>query len=93
MERFKQEARETMGDPLIQRLYDLHDECLELAESCKRNEEEFGVAALECIAYRVASEILARQHELAPEKYPDAQGRIRQINEAAAKRRKQPTEP
>lgn len=93
MERFKTAARESLGDALLDRLYDLYDECCDLADACAENGEELGVAALESVANRVFGEILMRQHELAPEKYPDPKERVERLNAAASKRRKQPGEP
>jgi hypothetical protein len=81
--------RDALGDATLKRWYDIHDECMELAASCRKNGEEFGAAALGAIAYRVAGEIRLRQHELAPEKYPHPKQRAG----ASRKRRKQPTEP
>jgi hypothetical protein len=93
MERFKTEARDTLGDAMLDRMYDLYDECCDLADACAENGEELGVAALESVANRVVGEILTRQHELAPEKYPDPKERLEGLNATASTRRKQPGEP
>ncbi|NUM52615.1 MAG: hypothetical protein HUU46_03125 [Candidatus Hydrogenedentes bacterium] len=81
--------RDALGDAALKRLYDIQDECMELAASCRKSDEEFGAAALGAIAYRIEGEIRLRQHELAPERYPHP----KQRPTGARKRRKQPTEP
>lgn len=81
--------RDALGDATLKRWYDIHDECMELAASCRKSGEEFGAAALGAIAYRVAGEIQLRKHELAPGTYSHPKQRAG----AARKRRKQPTEP
>lgn len=82
-------VRDDLGDATLRRWYDIWDECMELATSCRKSDEEFGAAALGAIAYRVEKEIQLRQHELAPEKFPHP----KQRNTGGRKRRKQPTEP
>lgn len=78
-----------LGDATLRRWFDIHDECMELAASCRKSGEEFGAAALGAIAYRVDGEIRLRQHELSPEKCPHPKQRAT----GGRKRRKQPTEP
>lgn len=81
--------RDSLGDAALRRWYDIQDECMELAASCRKSDEEFGAAALGAIAYRIENEIRLRQHELAPETFPHP----KQRNTGGRKRRKQPTEP
>ena len=85
--------RENHDDAMLQRWYDIYDECMELAASCKKSDEEFGAAALGAIAYRVAGEIRQRLHELDPDKYPHPTTRPAGITVKTRRRRKQPTEP
>lgn len=82
-------VRDNLADATLRRWYDIWDECMELAASCRKSDEEFGAAALGAIAYRVEKEIQLRQNELAPEKFPHP----KQRNTGGRKRRKQPTEP
>ena len=81
--------RNALGDATLRRWYDIHDECMELAASCRKSDEEFGAAALGAIAYRVEGEIRLRQHELSPDTFPHPKQRVT----GGRKRRKQPTEP
>ena len=89
MPKFSANGRDTLKDATLRRWYDIHDECMELAASCRKSDEEFGAAALGAIAYRVEGEIRLRQHELAPNDYPHPKQRV----SSGGKRRKQPTEP
>lgn len=89
MKQFLPKERDTLGDPMLARWFDIYDECMELAASCRKSEEEFGAAALGAIAYRLAKEIRQRQHELAPRKYPHSKHATVQT---PRRRRKQPGE-
>ena len=93
MRQFLPKERDTLKDAQLARWYDLYDECLELAATCRKSDEEFGAAALGAIAYRVAGEIRLRQHELAPQKYPHPKQRTARMATGAKRRRKHPTEP